>query len=102
MTLTEHRLETRDLARLARSAAADVLQAGWRRRAGGATELRSGLRLAADADHEVVAPSAPAWSVHVYSPPLTTMSCYGADGLTRVRTEDVSDTSAEFHESPDE
>jgi quercetin dioxygenase-like cupin family protein len=148
-------LSTAVLADLARRAAGQM--GGLRRRMGGSTELRSGVRLALSADHEVwllcwppgssvaphdhgpsagafvvlsgrltelrwaagerheraveagqiveiprgavhdvVAVDGPAYSVHAYSPPLQTMSFYGDDGETVLRTEIVEDTPAEF------
>ena len=49
--------------------------------------------------HDVVADAAPAYSIHAYSPPLTTMSFYDGDGRAVVRTEVVDDASAEFQGS---
>jgi quercetin dioxygenase-like cupin family protein len=41
--------------------------------------------------HDVVATAGPAFSLHVYAPPLTTMSFYDQDGRRVVRTEAVAD-----------
>ncbi len=143
------------LARLARQAAGRL--GGWRNRAGGVTQLRSGIRLKAAEDHEVwllcwppgssvtphdhgasagalvvvsghltetrwqdgrrtetalepgrvvqvergqvhdvVATGATAYSVHAYSPPLRSMTFFGDDGRTVLRTESVEDAPAHF------
>jgi quercetin dioxygenase-like cupin family protein len=49
--------------------------------------------------HDVLADAAPAYSVHAYSPPLSTMSFYDTDGRRVLRTEIVEDTPAEFESS---
>lgn len=54
------------------------------------------VHVAPGAVHDVVAEAAPAYSVHAYSPPLTTMSFYDTDGRRVLRTEVVEDTPAEF------
>lgn len=46
--------------------------------------------------HDVISPAGMAYSVHAYSPPLSTMSFYDEDGRRVLRTEAVADTSAEF------
>jgi len=46
--------------------------------------------------HDVVADDGLAYSVHVYSPPLGSMSFYDGDGCTIVRTEEYGSAPAEF------
>lgn len=64
-------------------------------------QLESGevVHVAPGVVHDVVADAAPAYSVHAYSPPLTTMSFYASDGRRVLRTEIVEDTPADFEAS---
>jgi quercetin dioxygenase-like cupin family protein len=46
--------------------------------------------------HDVVASGEPAFSVHAYAPPLTTMSFYDEEGRRVIRTEVVPDAPADL------
>ncbi|HWE55377.1 MAG TPA: cysteine dioxygenase family protein [Acidimicrobiales bacterium] len=46
--------------------------------------------------HDVISPAGLAYSVHAYSPPLSTMSFYDDRGRHVLRTEAVADTSSDF------